>query len=359
MAVQHEYPETETFKAPSSSASGSFAPSGSPCAATDPACSDEPHSLLSLVVPFHNEAPIVDAFFDAVVPVLRAIPRTDYEIVCVNDGSTDSTLEKLLAACEADFRVRVIDLSRNFGKEAALTAGIDEAEGAAIIPFDADLQDPPEVIPRLVARWREGYDVVLAKRTDRRSDTYAKRRTASLFYCVHNAIADIVIPENAGDFRLMSRQVVESLKQLPENRRFMKGLFAWVGFRTAEIAYVRCPRIGGQTKFSGWKLWNLALEGLTSFSTLPLRVWTYIGGITAVFSVLYATYLIVRTWLQGVDVPGYASLITAVLFLGGMQLVGIGVIGEYVGRIYMEAKRRPVYVVRRTYRRPAGTTTAS
>lgn len=306
--------------------------------------------LLSLVVPFYNEAPVVDAFFEAVVPVLRGIPDADYEIVCVNDGSTDSTLDKLLVACRADFHVRVIDLSRNFGKEAALTAGIDEAEGAAVIPFDADLQDPPDVIPQLVARWREGYDVVLAKRTDRRTDTYAKRRTASLFYSVHNAISDIAIPENAGDFRLMSRQVVESLKQLPENRRFMKGLFAWVGFRTAQIEYARLPRVGGKSKFSGWKLWNFAIEGLTSFSTLPLRVWTYIGGITAGFAILFAAYLIIRTCLRGVDVPGYASIITAVLFLGGMQLVGIGVIGEYVGRIYMESKRRPVYIVRNTYR---------
>jgi len=313
-------------------------------------CSSRPYPLLSLVVPFYNEAAVVEAFFDAVVPVLRSIPDADYEIVCVNDGSADSTLDKLLAACEADHKVRVIDLSRNFGKEAALTAGIDEAEGAAVIPFDADLQDPPEIIPQLVARWREGYDVVLAKRTERHTDTYVKRETAALFYRIHNAIADIVIPENAGDFRLMSRQVIESLKQLPENRRFMKGLFAWVGFRTAQIEYVRHPRVAGKSKFSGWKLWNLALEGLTSFSTLPLRVWTYVGGMTAVFAVCYAAYLIVRTWLRGVDVPGYASLITAVLFLGGTQLVGIGVIGEYVGRIYMESKRRPVYIVRGTYR---------
>ncbi|MEX3933648.1 glycosyltransferase family 2 protein [Paraburkholderia phymatum] len=256
----------------------------------------------------------------------------------------------MLAACIANFRVRVIDLSRNFGKEAALTAGIDDAEGVAVIPFDADLQDPPEVIAQLVERWRDGYDVVVAKRVERSTDSFAKRGTAALFYRVHNAVADIVIPENVGDFRLMSRQVVESLKQLPENRRFMKGLFAWVGFRTAQIEYVRRSRVCGKTKFSGWKLWNLALEGLTSFSTLPLRVWTYIGGITAALAIFYAGYLIVRTWLRGVDVPGYASIITAVLFLGGMQLVGIGVIGEYVGRIYMESKHRPVYVVRDRYR---------
>jgi len=306
-------------------------------------------ALVSLVVPFHNETPVIGAFFREVTAVLRELPDADYEIVCVNDGSTDATLDHLLAACRHDPRVRVVDLSRNFGKEAALTAGIDAARGDAVIPFDADLQDPPEVIPLLVQRWREGYDVVLARRAERDTDTWAKRGTATLFYRVHNAISETLIPDNAGDFRLMSRQVVEALKQLPENRRFMKGLFAWVGFRTTEVQYVRRPRVGGTTKFSGWKLWNFALEGLTSFGTLPLRIWTYIGGFTAGFAILYAIYLIVRTILHGVDVPGYASIITAVLFLGGMQLVGIGVIGEYVGRIYMESKRRPVYIVRRVY----------
>jgi glycosyltransferase involved in cell wall biosynthesis len=306
--------------------------------------------LISLVVPFYNESAIVDAFFQAVTPVLGSIADADYEIVCVNDGSTDATLDRLVAACAINPRVRVIDLSRNFGKEAALTAGIDEAAGAAVIPFDAELQDPPEAIPALVARWREGFDVVLAKRIGRHTDSYAKRGTAALFYRVHNAISDLTIPENAGDFRLMSRQVVDALKQLPESRRFMKGLFAWVGFRTTQIEYTRRLRIGGVSKFSGWKLWNIALEGLTSFGTLPLRVWSYIGGATAAFAILWATYLILRTIVRGVDVPGYASVITAVLFLGGMQLVGIGIIGEYVGRIYMEAKRRPVYIVRRIYR---------
>jgi polyisoprenyl-phosphate glycosyltransferase len=306
--------------------------------------------LISLVVPFHNEAEVVSEFFDAVTPVLSNIPNTDYEVVCVNDGSTDSTLDRLLAVVERNPRVRVVDLSRNFGKEAALTAGIDQAAGAAVVPFDADLQDPPEAIARLVARWKEGFDVVLAKRAERRTDTYLKRGTAALFYRVHNAISEIAIPENAGDFRLMSRSVIDALQQLPENRRFMKGLFAWVGFRTAQIEYVRQPRVGGSSKFSAWRLWNFALEGLTSFGTLPLRVWTYIGGCTALFAIILAANFTVRTLVRGVDVPGYASIITAVLFLGGTQLIGIGVIGEYVGRIYMEAKRRPVYVVRQIYR---------
>jgi glycosyltransferase involved in cell wall biosynthesis len=319
----------------------------------DGALSPGARDLVSLVVPFYNEADGVETFFAEVIPVLERIPGIDYEIVCVNDGSGDSTLDRLLAVCARNSRVRVVDLSRNFGKEAALTAGIDEALGAAVIPFDADLQDPPEAIERLIERWREGFDVVLAKRAERSTDTYMKRGTAALFYRVHNAISETEIPENAGDFRLMSRQVVDALKQLPENRRFMKGLFSWVGFRTAQIEYVRQARETGQTKFSAWKLWNFALEGLTSFGTWPLRVWMYIGGSTALFAIVYAIYLALRTVIRGVDVPGYASIITAVLFLGGTQLIGIGVIGEYVGRIYMESKRRPVYIVRRVYRQNA------
>lgn len=308
------------------------------------------YPLVSLVVPFYNEELVVEPFFRAVLPVLRSLPKAHYEVICVNDGSIDSTQQKLLTARASDQHICIVELSRNFGKEAALTAGIHEARGAAVIPFDADLQDPPEVIHQLVARWREGFDVVLARRVKRHTDTYAKRGAAKLFYRLHNAISDTAIPENTGDFRLMSRNVVEALKRLPENRRFMKGLFAWVGFRTSVVDYVRHSRAGGKSKFSAWKLWNLALEGLTSFGTLPLRMWTYIGGTVAGLALFYATYLIMRTLLRGVDVPGYASIITVVLFLGGIQLIGIGMIGEYVGRIYMEAKRRPAYIVRKIYR---------
>lgn len=311
--------------------------------------------VISLVIPFHNEAAVVAALFHALVPVLRNLSHADYEIVCVNDGSTDATLRELQAICASDARVKIVDLSRNFGKEAALTAGIDAASGNAVIPFDADLQDPPEAIPLLLAKWREGFDVVLARRAERPTDSFAKRITAALFYRVHNAISDISIPENAGDFRLMSRQVVDALKALPENRRFMKGLFAWVGFRTAEITYARRPRAAGKSTFSGWRLWNFALDGMTSFGTLPLRVWSYLGGMTAVFAIQYAVYLLFRTARHGIDVPGYASIITAILFLGGAQLIGIGVIGEYVGRMYMEAKRRPVYIVRQVYQHDGST----
>jgi glycosyltransferase involved in cell wall biosynthesis len=302
--------------------------------------------LLSLAVPFYNEEASIGHFFSQVIPALDAIPGVRFEIVCVNDGSRDSTLLLLSAMAAKDARVRVIDLTRNFGKEAALSAAIDESRGDLVVPFDADLQDPPVMIGALVEKWREGYDVVVAKRVDRSTDSSLKRWTALSFYRIHNAVSDVKIPENVGDFRLFTRDVADALKQLPESRRFMKGLFAWVGYRTATIEYAREARVAGESKFSGWKLWNFALEGFTSFSTLPLRVWTYVGTFVAAFAILRAAYLVIRTLMFGVDVPGYASLATAVLLLGGIQLVGIGVLGEYVGRIYVESKKRPVYLVR-------------
>lgn len=305
--------------------------------------------LLSLVVPFFNEEAMVGHFFACVIPALESIAPVRFEILCVNDGSRDRTLERLVAQAQSDARVRVVDLTRNFGKEAALTAAIFEARGDLIVPFDADLQDPPDLIAKLVEKWREGYEVVLAKRGDRSADSLLKKWSARLFYRIHNDVSDVSIPENVGDFRLFTREVCESLKSLPESCRFMKGLFAWVGFRTATVEYRREPRAAGESKFSGWKLWNLALEGITSFSTLPLRVWTYLGLSVAFFAVMRAVYLVIRTLLYGVDVPGYASLATAVLLLGGIQLIGIGVLGEYVGRIYLESKGRPVYLVRKRY----------
>jgi glycosyltransferase involved in cell wall biosynthesis len=307
--------------------------------------------LLSLVVPFYNEQAVVKRFFERVMPELERIPGIRFEILCVNDGSRDRTLDGLVAASQFDARVRVIDLTRNFGKEAALTAAIFEARGDLIVPFDADLQDPPEVIAQLVDKWREGYDVVLARRASRDADSWLKRWSARVFYRIHNDIADVPIPENVGDFRLFTRSVAESLKALPESCRFMKGLFAWVGFRTAVVDYRREARAAGASHFSGWKLWNFALEGITSFSTLPLRVWTYLGVSVAVFALTRALWLIVRTLIYGVDVPGYASLATAILLLGGIQLIGIGVLGEYIGRIYLESKGRPIYLVRRRFER--------
>lgn len=307
--------------------------------------------LISIVVPFYNEEDAIDAFHEKITEVVDAIDDAEFEFICVNDGSQDATVKMLAELSERDARVRVIDLSRNFGKEAALTAGLDESRGDAVIPIDADLQDPPELIPALISKWREGAEVVVAKRVDRKADSYLKRRTAELFYSLHNTISDTAIPENVGDFRLMDRVVVDAIKALPERRRFMKGLFAWVGFNTATIEYARAPRSAGSTKFTSWRLWNFALEGITSFSTMPLRVWTYIGGTLALIAFSYGSFIVIRTALFGVDVPGYASLLSVVLFIGGVQLIGLGVVGEYIGRIYLESKQRPIYIIRRQIHR--------
>jgi len=306
-------------------------------------------SKLSLVCPVRNEEASIGPFLARLVPVMEGILSVDYEVVFVNDGSTDRTLERLLQAQDRNPAIRVVDLSRSFGKEAALTAGIDASRGDAVIPIDVDLQDPPEIIPEMVARWKEGYEVVVARRTDRSTDTWAKRVTARMFYRLHNRIAEESIPEDVGDFRLLARPVVRALQSLPERRRFMKGLFAWVGFRTVAVEYIREPRQIGKSKFNGWQLWNLALEAMTSFSTVPLRIWTYLGLIISAASLSYAAFILLRTLIHGVDVPGYASLLVSVLFLGGVQLIGMGALGEYVGRIYQEAKQRPVYIVRATH----------
>ncbi len=313
--------------------------------------------LISLVAPFYNEGEAVERFFDAVLPLMSGIDDIRVEIVCINDGSRDDTLDRLIAASARDPRVRVIDLTRNFGKEAALTAGIDEALGDAVIPIDADLQDPPSLIPVMIAHWRDGAEVVAAKRSDRACDSFAKRTAASIYYRVHNALSDVKLPENVGDFRLMDRQVVNALRSLPERRRFMKGLFAWVGFRTVIVEYQREARSAGHSKFSGWKLWNFALEGITSFSTVPLRSWTYIGLGIAALAFLYGAFIVARTLVFGNPVPGYASIISVMLFIGGIELIGIGVVGEYIGRIYDESKERPVYLVRRRYQARSKVTT--
>jgi glycosyltransferase involved in cell wall biosynthesis len=238
------------------------------------------HFRISLVVPMRNEALTVAAFFDRVVPIVEQVSQ-DYEIVCVNDGSTDQTLELLSAHRQSNPRIKIVDLSRNFGKEAALTAGIEYASGDAVVPLDADLQDPPELIPLLVAKWREGHDVVLAVRVDRRSDSVAKRMSAAMFYRMIGRLSDVPIPANAGDFRLMDRRVIEALLRMPERSRFMKGMFAWLGFKQAKVEYTRPARVAGTSTWRMWGLWNFALDGIFSFTTLPLRVWTYFGLVTA------------------------------------------------------------------------------
>jgi glycosyltransferase involved in cell wall biosynthesis len=297
------------------------------------------------VVPLFNEEQTVGAFYDAVrrEPGLRGHA---VDIVFVNDGSSDRTAEVARAIALADSDVALINLSRNFGKEAALFAGLEHATGEAVVPMDVDLQDPIEVVPQLLAKWQGGADVVLAKRRDRSSDGYLKRRSASLFYHLLNRISYTHIEENVGDFRLMDRKVVDVIKALPEQQLFMKGVLSWAGFNVAIVEYDRVPRTLGQSKFNAWKLWNLALDGITSFSTVPLRLWSYIGGCISLLALVYAGYLVVDKVLFGNAVPGYPSLMTAILFLGGVQLIGIGILGEYVGRIYMEAKHRPKYVIR-------------
>lgn len=304
--------------------------------------------IFSIVVPAYNEAPNIGPFYERVSRVMQELGEP-YEIIFVNDGSQDDTLDRLLALAEKDPRVKVIDLSRNFGKEIALTAGIDYATGEAVIPIDADLQDPPELIPKLVAKWREGYDVVYATRLRRDGESWLKRYTAHLFYRVVENITPIKIPRDTGDFRLMSRPVVEALKRLRERNRFMKGLFAWVGFKQTAVYYQRERRHAGKTKWNYWKLWNFALEGITSFSYLPLQFATYLGLTVAFFAFFYALFIVMRTLLFGRDVPGYPSLITVILFLGGVQLFAIGILGEYIGRIYSEVKQRPLYIVKGRY----------
>ncbi|MBU3604088.1 glycosyltransferase family 2 protein [Polynucleobacter sp. AP-Kaivos-20-H2] len=305
---------------------------------------------ISVVAPFFNEGDGVTHFYREMCSIFASLSQYDFELVCVDDGSSDDTLSYLIELANTDNRVKVIEFSRNFGKEAALTAGIDYATGGAVIPIDSDLQDPPELIGEMIELWRSGAEVVLAKRVDRSSDTALKRMTASAFYRIHNLLSsETLIPENVGDFRLMDRVVVDALKRLPERQRFMKGLFAWVGFKTKTLEYVRSARIAGETKFSGWRLWNFALEGITSFSLLPLKVWTYFGLIGAFFAFFYALYIIIRTLIFGVDLPGYASLLVVSLFFGSLQLISLGILGEYIGRIYFESKQRPLYIVRKSH----------
>ena len=305
--------------------------------------------LLSIVVPVKNEEESIFAFVSRVGPILDKICRNEgWEILFVDDGSSDATLAAIAAAHQRDPRVGALSLSRNFGKEAALSAGLDRARGRAVVPMDVDMQDPPEVLGEMVAKWRQGFDMVFGVRRCRSTDTRAKRWTARLYYRAHNALTSDKIPENAGDFRLLDRKVVEVIKAMPERNRFMKGLFAWAGFRQAAVEYDRAERTTGETKFNYWKLWTLALDGITSASTVPLRVWSYIGGAIALVALAYAAFIVSRTLLFGNPVPGYASIMVSVLFLGGMQLLSLGILGEYVGRILTETKRRPLYVVRST-----------
>ncbi len=299
---------------------------------------------LSIVVAAYNEEDVLDLFFARLEEVLAATGES-YEIVCVNDGSRDRTAEILAAHHARDPRIRVLNFARNFGKELALTAGLDRTRGHAVVPLDADLQDPPELIVEFLRLWREGNDVVYAVRNARDTDSWMKRVTAAAFYSMLRRVSNVDIPPNAGDFRLMDRRVVEALRGLRERNRFMKGLFSWVGFRQISISYERPRRAAGKTKFNYWKLWNFALDGITGYSTVPLRIATYFGLAFAVLAMIYGVYLLARTLIYGADVPGYASTMVAVVFMGGMQLLVLGIIGEYLGRLYSEVKQRPLYIV--------------
>ena len=313
-----------------------------------------PHALatssqptLCIVIPVFNEAMALPLLGDRLTAALVGIPA-DIRILFVDDGSVDATAQTLAAIANNDARVRVIRLARNFGKEAAMTAGLDHADADAVVLIDADLQDPPELIRTFWTHFEQGADVVYGVRASRAGESWLKRFTAATFYRLIDRMSDTPIPRDTGDFRLMSRRVVDALKQLRERHRFMKGLFGWVGFRQVAVRYHRDPRAAGTSKFNFWRLWNFALEGITSFSTVPLRIATYLGLLTAVGAFGYGALIIGKTLLYGEAVRGYPSLMAVVLFLGGVQLVALGVIGEYLGRIYNESKHRPLYLIAET-----------
>ena len=313
-------------------------------AATDTSMQSSADQLLTVVVPAYNEQEVLPEFHRRTTAILSTLGMRT-EIVYVNDGSTDGTLRVLMDLRKQFPGTAVVDLSRNFGKEIALTAGLDYARGDAVVVIDADLQDPPEVIPQLVTQWRAGYDVVYAKRSAREGETVFKRATAHIFYRLIQRISRVHIPQDTGDFRLLSRRAVESLKTLREQHRFMKGLFAWIGFPQKAVHYRRDPRFAGETKWNYWHLWNFALEGITSFTIAPLKIATYVGILVAIAAFIFAIVIIYRTIMFGDTARGYPSLMVVILFLGGIQLITLGIIGEYLGRMFNETKQRPLYLL--------------
>lgn len=300
--------------------------------------------LLSIIVPVYNEEDVIHEFHRRIVDVCNDLDLPT-EILYINDGSFDQTQNIIAKFREGDDRVGLLNFSRNFGKEAALTAGLDCAQGSAVIIIDSDLQDPPELIHEMLKLWREGHDVVYGQRISRDGETWFKKISAHMFYRILSVLSDVEIPLNTGDFRLMSRKSVDALKKLREHHRYMKGLFAWVGFPSKALKYRRDPRFAGKTKWNYWRLWNFAIEGITSFSTAPLKFSTYMGLLTAGGAFSYGIYLISYTLLKGNPVPGYSSLMVVILFLGGVQLISLGIIGEYLARTYNETKQRALYLV--------------
>ena len=303
-----------------------------------------PDTEISVVLPVYNEAGNIAPLCERLIPVLDRI-TPDWEVVFVDDGSGDDTLAELRRWNLVEPRVKAVSFSRNFGKEIALAAGLDHAAGQAVVIMDADLQHPPELIETFVQRWREGYVMVYGQRRSREGESRVKRGFAHAFYRLFDRFGEIGLPEGAGDFRLIDRRGVEALRALPERARFSKGLYAWIGFKSVGVPFSVEDRRHGATKWSFRKLLHFALDGIASFSTVPLRVWTYLGGVISVCAMVYALVFIARTLLFGIDVPGYPSLIVSVMFFSGIQLLSLGIIGEYVGRIFAEVKRRPLYVV--------------
>jgi glycosyltransferase involved in cell wall biosynthesis len=302
---------------------------------------------LTIVVAACNEAEALPLLHRRVVDTIEAMAdaRLDVRILYVDDGSTDGTWDAMRAMANADRRVAVLRLSRNFGKEAALTAGLDRVEQGAALILDADGQDPPELIPQFVAKWREGYDDVHGMRQQREGEGWLRKATAHLFYRLIQRLSKTPIPTDTGDFRLLSPRALAALRQLRERHRFMKGLFGWIGFNSVAIPYDREPRAAGSSKFNLWRLWNFALEGVTSFSTAPLRLATYVGLGTATMAFLFAIWIVGKALLFGDRVAGWPTMMTVILFLGGVQLIALGMIGEYLGRLYEESKQRPLYLV--------------
>lgn len=303
-------------------------------------------SLISIISPVFNEVEVLPAFYAELHKTLVGIINFSYEIIFVDDGSTDGSLNTLKELQKKDPCIKILELSRNFGKETALTAGLDFSSGTVVIPIDCDLQDPPDLIPEMIKKWQSGFDVVYAKRLKREGESWVKKLTSLVFYRLISRITEVDIPQDTGDFRLMSRPAVDALKQIRESQRFMKGLFSWIGFKQTAVSFVRNSRVSGKSKWNYWKLWNFALEGITSFSHLPLQIAMYLGIFVASASIFYGLFLVILTLTSGNPVPGYPSLMVVVLFLGGIQLFSVGIIGEYVGRIYNESKRRPLYFIK-------------
>jgi glycosyltransferase involved in cell wall biosynthesis len=302
------------------------------------------YPTLSIVLPCHNEAENLDVLFSRIQAVMEKLGES-YEIVAVDDGSTDDTFPRLLAHHQQNPNIKILRLARNFGKENASTCGLAHTTGQAVVLMDSDLQHPPEVIPELFAKWKQGAEMVYAIRRNRDTDTAMRRASSRLYYWVFGKLGDVKIPEGAGDFRLLDRRVVEAVNNLPERTRFMKGLMSWVGFNTASVEFDVAPRHGGTSSWSSMGLLHFAIDGLLSFTSIPLRIWTIIGGVVSLFALCFLIYLVVKTLVFGADTPGYATIMVTMLMLGGIQIMGLGVMAEYIARIFLEVKRRPLYFV--------------